>query len=247
MTTRLHTQNIDHQLTEQQLIPRAIWDLVRAQVTDIQFRRMAKLYGMDGPAMGVREVARSEPKENQKKNTDDGNGVDEKAIRKSRDAVLRKLSNNGYLWVFWLFGGSSVVRDPDTGERDEFNLSRPIRSQGRKSQLDGDGENGDEETNGPRRSSAVPMFGPDDVGVAVDYPDDWSDGSGWHTTELRPGDDRWESDAYNQPSTLEREADGWLAYGEGKSLRDNPHDDGPYAAAWARGWGEARITAKLVA
>jgi hypothetical protein len=98
MPTRMHSQDPVHQDGHRNDVERAIRGILREKLTETQYRRVALLYGFDGPEMGVREVARAE-------------GRDKVAIQKSRDAMLRKLANDWRLWGLWLL---QDVRVPDS-------------------------------------------------------------------------------------------------------------------------------------
>ena len=171
-------------------VPRGVRAILMANLTDVQYRRLALLYGFDGPAMSQRAAAEVE-------------GVAQPTVKESHDAALEKLRDNGYLWLLWLLTSSNPISS-DLGE------------------------------NGPHPSGGSPDplqsdFQPDRFG-------------GY---ELRPGEDKYESDspdAGNLPTVEEAYTDGWLAEREGLGRRANPYRDNDLRAAWREGWDEARAT-----
>lgn len=72
----------------------------------------------------------------------------------------------------------------------------------------------------------------------ADLTDEESAG-GWQGHVPHANSAEWESDAYNSPSPVERQADGYIAYHDGAKLRQNPYN-GPHGEAWATGWQMAR-------
>jgi hypothetical protein len=135
-------------------------------------------------------------------------------VQKTKEAALAKLRQNGELWVLWLLSGDVRGHNPDTTQEQDFH--QPVHSNG-----------------------ASLRFGPDDVGVAVEAVQEALEAGGWHTMELRPGQDRWESDAYNRPDLMERYGDGWIAFHEGVKAQENPLG-GAHGEAWQNGWLAAR-------
>src|SRR5690606_7556992 len=220
---------------------RAVRAILQERLTETQYRRVALRYGFDGEPLSERQAGAVE-------------GCGRPRVQRSREAALRKLRSNAELWFLWLMADGGL----DDGDRgaDLYveRMTDLVRSMGRKTQLlrakDGYDGNG-------RRNRTVPIFGPEQVGTAVDYPDDWGDGSGWHTLDLNPGADGWESDAYNPaPDEIEAYGDGWIACHEYVSREDNPYAvqnrRGRRADptrrewadrmenAWRRGWLDAR-------
>lgn len=106
--TRLRTQDPRWQASTRGVKGRAVRLHLLSRLTEKQYRRVALLYGFDGPEMSVREVAEAED-------------VSKPAVHYVRHKVLDKMSSDGYLWVLWLMHRSLGVNDDGLSEAPEEN------------------------------------------------------------------------------------------------------------------------------
>lgn len=155
-------------------------------------------------------------------------------VQRSREAALRKLRQNGELWFLWLMADGGLD-DGDKGADPYLMHGAPYLTPAAYRQ------------NGAGTLQPIYDGTP---GVADPHED-------LHTLELHPGNDGWESDAYNPaPDEMEVYGDGWIACHEFVSREDNPYAPqnrrGKRADptrrewadrmqnAWRRGWLDAR-------
>lgn len=78
----------DPEVWESVMRSEAVRTFARQRLTEVQYRRLAKLYGFHGPAMSERQVAREE-------------GVYRNAVHQSHAAALEKLSRDARLLLLW--------------------------------------------------------------------------------------------------------------------------------------------------
>lgn len=100
MSTRLHTADPLHQLSNvTNTRRRAIRAIMLECLTEIMYRRVALLYGFDGPAMTERKAASVE-------------GCSRGSLRESRDTAFARMTGDWRLWTLWLLYGFGKFSDP---------------------------------------------------------------------------------------------------------------------------------------
>jgi hypothetical protein len=229
VSVRLHTQDRLHQLTQLPARVRVVREILLERLTETQYRRLALLFGFDGPAMGVRETARAE-------------GVRDYAIRQSRDSAFLRLKNDWRLWLFWLLQhmhtpNSQYSRESDAATLQEVvdgvvELTDVIDSDDVEAYLLMEHEPG---TDGG-------SYGSDpQAGQTVGY--DLAVATSMKREKHVPG----------KPEERDQYAAGWVAFHECRSTRmprrllDRVRGmDAPLRHAWRSGWYDARKAGKRV-
>lgn len=206
ITTRMHTQDAEHQLSGLGAAARTLRLILADRLTETQHRRMMLLFGLDGAeAMSLRKAGRAE-------------GVTQQAVAQARDAALLRLRDDWRLWAFWLTLDDSYMGEEVLHLRETNGGTRTRMTKG----PDG--------ARTQRHQNAI--LDPADDGVwGIEY-GEWE---GFSAHQPYPGTDGWESDAFTPTSREDAYGDGWIAQNEGVPESENPYR-GQAREAWAEGW-----------
>lgn len=98
MPIRLRTADPHVQASTRGLLARTVRYLLMDRLTDTQYRRVALLFGFDGPEMTQRDVAEIED-------------ISHISVYEAKELAFDKLKNDMYLWFLWLVGKVFIPND----------------------------------------------------------------------------------------------------------------------------------------